>query len=217
MQTIANNSDEFTHTSPTTNACEGSPLPRTADESGAKVAPKETVIQFQIDDPAFANGPSPYVSPYVHLTKEGFSKSLRHMRGKTEAVLHASPVVLVIDYPMTNVYRETLSSPTGTFTREQLCKAVAEAYQRIYDEERATTTLPVETVAARNPGCCLKLINRAATNGKWGIVNHVLGDLLLYDITYNPSTYELELGVDSWAALKWSSGAPKSRAHAPTL
>ena len=119
------------------------------------------------------------------------------MRGKEVVVLRASPVVLVIDYPMTNAYRETLSSPTGTFTREQLCKAVAEAYQRIYDEERETTTLPVETVAERSPGCRLKLINRAATNGKWGIVNHALGDLLLYDITYDPSAHELELGVDS--------------------
>ena len=105
--------------------------------------------------------------------------------------------MLVIDYPMTNVYRETLSSPTGTFTREQLCKAVAEAYQRINDEERETSTLPVETIAERNPGCRLKLTNRAATNGKWGISNHVLGDLLLLDITYNPVTSELDLGVDS--------------------
>ncbi len=101
------------------------------------------------------------------------------------------------NYPMTNVYRETLSSLSGAFTCEQLCKAVAEAYQRIYDEERETTTPPVETVAERSPGCCLKLTNRAATNGKWGILNHVLGDLLLYDITYNPVTNELELGVDS--------------------
>ena len=71
MPTIANNSDELTHVWRTTDACEGPSLLRTANESAAKAVPKETVITFQIDDPAFANGPSPYVSPYVRLTKEG--------------------------------------------------------------------------------------------------------------------------------------------------
>ena len=49
----------------------------------------------------------------------------------------------------------------------------------------------------RSPGRYLKLTSRAPTNRKWCMLNHVLGDLLLYDITYNPVAGEIHLGVDS--------------------
>ena len=50
-------------------------------------------------------------------------------------------------------------------------------------------------MAERNPGCFL--INRAATDGTYGIWGHDLGDLVLHTIYYAPTSGEICLGIDS--------------------
>ena len=135
-------------------------------------------------------------SPFVPLTAERFAKALLCMRGKEECVLRTKHVTLVIDYPLTVVYKEELHAPEGAFTREALCLAVRKAYQRIYDEERETSTLREESLTDRIPGG-LTLLNRASTNGKWGLKLHGLGDLDLYSLHYDPAENELIVEVDT--------------------
>jgi len=74
-------------------------------------------------------------------------------------------------------------------------RKIAKTYQDIYEEEERTTTLPVETTANRFPGC--HLINRAETDGTYDIHSHPLADLLLYTMSYDPSTAVMQLQIDS--------------------
>ena len=119
---------------------------------------------------------------------------MRHMRHKEAPVIKASTVTLVITYPLSKEYRETLSSETGAFSREQLCILIALAYENIYEEERRTSMLPEETMMERGG---LRLANRAPTNGTYGIWGHVLTDLLMHTVYYLPAKNEIHLGIDS--------------------
>lgn len=126
----------------------------------------------------------------VPLDSARFRAAMRHLRDKEAPVIEASTVTLVIDYPLTKEYRETLSSETGAFSREQLCIHIALAYENIYDEERRTSTLPEETVRERDGSV---LLNRAPTNGTYGIDKHVLTDLLLHTVIYHPDKNEIHV------------------------
>ena len=131
---------------------------------------------------------------HVPLDSARFKAAMRHMRHKEANVIEASTVTLVITYPLSKEHRETLSSETGAFSREQLCILIALAYENIYEEERRTSTLPEETMNERGG---LPLANRAPTNGTYGIWGHVLPDLLLHTVYYLPAKNEIHLGIDT--------------------
>jgi len=105
-----------------------------------------------------------------------------------------SPPTLEIDYPLTNLYQKKLDS--STYTRVELATIICETYQKIYKEEKESTQLPVESIASRTNGSS-GLINRARTNGKYGIYGHSLDNLLLHTIIYNKEMNLITLGVDS--------------------
>lgn len=163
-----------------------------AKKSNAR--PKIEVTKLEVDMPEWrrdGNG----VSPYMPLTKVAFTRAVKYMRNPNERVLKTKRVTLVIDYPVRNTFETIMTSSDGSFTRIGLVSAIADAYQRMYQEERDTSILPEESLSQRDPTCML--INRAPTNGKWGIWGHDLGDLLLHTIAYNVNENKIYLGVDS--------------------
>jgi len=132
------------------------------------------------------------VIPWINLDKP--DNSLLQLIQKDEVVIHYNKVTVIIDYPLTNEYRFTLTSNTG-FTRARLVKEVSQAYYNIYQEEEATGSVKTIPINKRT-----KMYNRNQTNGKYGVWGHDIADLVLtYIIVYRSPNGEilLSLIVDS--------------------
>ena len=130
-------------------------------------------IRFQVDDPKRkAEGPSAYVQ------LENPDEDLKGMRNAEEVVFRGTELVVVLDYPLRDEFRFTLTSsrPEG-FTRAELVKKISELYKKVYEEEAQTSKVAVVPLKERKG-----LINRNETNGKYGIWGHDLGDLVLHEI-----------------------------------
>lgn len=133
------------------------------------------------------------VSPYVSLANP--TAAIDGMQDGDEIVLTTQRMTLVIDYPLTHVYEATIESdsPAG-FTRKEVAELVSTHYQKIYAEEARTSSLREETYADRGGSM---LLNRAPTNGTYGIMNHFLSDLMLHSASYDASDGTLCVDIDS--------------------
>lgn len=87
-----------------------------------------------------------------------------------------------IEYPLTTPVVFKLEKEGG-LTLKEILEGISREYKRIYKEEDESTQLKVETVNKRSGGTS-KLINRAKTNGKYGIWGHVIGDLVFELLAY---------------------------------
>ena len=144
---------------------------------------------FEVGDPMG-------ISPYIRLTPEALEADIRAQLDGDFRMFYASDASLCIDYPLRNSVRILLTSDDGVaFWRDELLRKIAKSYQDTYAEEERTTQLPVETMAERHAGCFL--INRAETNGTFGIYGHALSDLLLHTICYDPESRVISLKLDS--------------------
>lgn len=102
--------------------------------------------------------------------------------------------ILIIDYPLRNKYeQEIITGKKGMVLREVLNIAV-DAYKKIYKEERKTSKLKEESISKRSKGKSL-LINRAETDGKYGIWGHGIEDLTITNIMVKGN--KIYLSVDS--------------------
>jgi hypothetical protein len=105
---------------------------------------------------------------------------------------------LIIDYPLRNTYtQEIKSGKKGLVLREVLNIAV-DAYKKIYKEEKKTSKLKEESIAERNKGKSgmkSRLLNRAPTDGIYGIWGHDLSDLTITNIIVKGN--KIYLSVDS--------------------
>jgi hypothetical protein len=127
-------------------------------------------------------------------------------------VLNESNVILQITYPLEQPADFKIESKNG-FTRRALAQIIIDKYKQVYDEEEKGSTLPNETIAERNIRTCIAskskrssiingingiyLINRAKTNGPYGIWGHSIDDLIVGVATFDTETKILSLGVDS--------------------
>lgn len=142
------------------------------------------------------------------------------MQNPDDVVIDKPSIRVVFNYPLAAEHVIELQPPFGApnFTRVGLGKAISMQYQRIYEEEDKSTKLPVESVADRNERLidempentiaertakrrarqnAWKLMNRARTDGKWGIWGHDLSDLDLHTVTYDSEKDLYFLGIDS--------------------
>ncbi|KAG5360931.1 hypothetical protein CJU89_4029 [Yarrowia sp. B02] len=140
-----------------------------------------------------------YTSPYIDLGSR-FQKSYDRCLELDEVVLPSDMIknsdehkfiTLWLDYPLDDeysfkIYPEDVSKG---YTRGHLLKEIKRTYDKLYAEEEETSTLPVENI----PG----MLNRAATDGNYGVWGHALDDLVLHTISYNPEKNEIWLGIDS--------------------
>lgn len=166
------------------------------------VVPKaQAPIAFEIVDeeaPAGEYGSAEDPSPYIHLADP--AEDLEGMKGADDRVIDRSSIQVLYSYPLGTtgpsalektldgwVFEET--APAGFFTRADLVRAIASRYKAIYAEEEATTQVEPHFI----PG----MLNRAPSNGKYAIWGHVLDDLLLHTVTYEPEHDVYTLGIDS--------------------
>mmetsp|Transcript_8971 Transcript_8971/g.12347 ORF Transcript_8971/g.12347 Transcript_8971/m.12347 type:complete len:161 (-) Transcript_8971:99-581(-) len=155
-----------------------------------------SAIKFTVPYPPTKGWPRPFESPYIQLSNP--ESSLQYLKDPDDVVA-PSPIIIRIGYPLQEPVDCKISSsnPSG-FTRAEIARAVAAEYRRIYDEEKETSELPEEKVCDRNPNSTL--LNRAQTNGKYGIWGHGLEDLVLHTIeryTEKNGIPVYSLGVDS--------------------
>lgn len=151
---------------------------------------EEYDVRFRVDTP---DG----VSDYICMTPSGLEMAERALRHASDIVVASTEATLRITYPIADAHYTQLTSdgPDG-FTRLELVRKIGAVYQRIYDEEESTTTLPVESVAERMGGSSL-LSNRAETNGIHGIYGHHLADLALHTVFFEPERRLITLAIDS--------------------
>jgi hypothetical protein len=81
-----------------------------------------------------------------------------------------------ISYPLSVKVDFKMEKAEG-LTLKDILLGISKKYNEIYDEEERTTKLKTETINQRTKGKS-KLINRANTNGKYGIWGHGIGDLV---------------------------------------
>ena len=97
-----------------------------------------------------------------------------------ERVLNSKILQVVFDYPLERGAGFEFKSDNG-FTRGDIIRHICETYKKIYDEEAKSTKAPVESIAKRSKGASM-LMNRARTDGKWGIWGHSIEDLILHTL-----------------------------------
>ncbi len=126
-------------------------------------------------------------NPYIHL--EDPEKDINNQRYPSEIVIPMKKIRIVYNYPLGHevIYEYIADKPNG-FTRVGLASAVANGYQRIYQEEE-------EVVG--DPGTVNEImLNRATSVGPHGIWGHYLGDLDLAQVRQLDNDL-FELSVDS--------------------
>ena len=107
-----------------------------------------------------------------------------------EVVVPHTNIRVAVSYPLREKHVFSLSSDDAAgFRRCELALKISLFYQRIYDEEDRSSSEPPSLV----PG----LLNRARTQGTYGIWGHVLGDLVLVGVIYEPDSDVWRLQVDS--------------------
>lgn len=92
-----------------------------------------------------------------------------------ETVLSAGEYTLVIDYPLSNPFKKKFKVAKGGMTRAKLVALVIKSYKKIYADEDKD----MGTQTGFIPG----MLNRATSEGRYGIWGHVMEDLMLHTAT----------------------------------
>ncbi|MBB4801956.1 hypothetical protein HNP37_002017 [Flavobacterium nitrogenifigens] len=147
---------------------------------------KDISFQIKADKKDFEDG----IQPWVNIEKS--ENELPNLINKDEIVIAEEKITVVIDYPLTNIYKFDLKSKKG-FNRELLVQEITKEYQKLYQDEEKSATIKTVPMKER------KMYNRNQTNGKYGIWGHDLADLALSSIQVykeNGNTI-LTLGIES--------------------
>lgn len=147
---------------------------------------KEISFEIKADKKDFENG----IQPWVNIEKSEIE--LPNLINKNEVVITEEKITVIIDYPLTNIYKFDLISEKG-FSKELLVQEITKEYQKLYKEEEKTATIKTVPMKERT------MYNRNQTNGKYGIWGHDLADLALSSIQVYKENGNLilTLGVES--------------------
>jgi len=136
----------------------------------------------------------------VKLDDSNFEKFIDNIININDIVIRDKSISLLIETYLTNPAEIILKNING-FSLRDLLNAIRENYIRIFEEERQTSTLPEESISKRqqrlNPNNKNFLINRAETNGKYGIWGHDFSDLFLEGIFYDSKKKQVTLNIGS--------------------
>lgn len=101
---------------------------------------------------------------------------------------------LIIDYPLQNPYTQEIKTSKKGMTLREVLNIAVDAYKKIYKEEKKTSKLKEESISERSKGK-FGLLNRAPTNGIYGIYGHSIEDLTITNIIVKGN--KIYLSVDS--------------------
>ena len=96
--------------------------------------------------------------------------SLDRIGGADTVIDYRHEITVIIDYPLSKPCNLHISGG-GPITAGRFCKAIADMYRMIYKEEARTSSLPERNIRG--------MLNRASTDGKYGVWGHSIGDLYL--------------------------------------
>ncbi len=139
---------------------------------------------------------------WLRLTPEAFAHDADNMKDKDDILIDKDKIKVSFNYPLKKEFIFELVPSGGklNFTRIGLATAIANKYQEIYQEERDTSVLPEETCKERSErlgGKKCYMINRAQTDGKYGIWGHALEDIVINWVTYYEDKNMCDLALSS--------------------
>lgn len=105
-----------------------------------------------------------------------------------EIVIPFNEILIKYMYPLSkSVVLGFKSNNDIGFTRAELARKICDGYHQIYNEEES---------AVGNPGNISGMLNRASSEGHYGIYGHHIGDLVLHSVRQIDGNM-FGLGVDS--------------------
>jgi len=129
-------------------------------------------------------------------------KEIERLVGADAKVISTDRIQVLYDYPFCNagpsavekemggwIFEEVAPEGQNHFTREDLARSIVARYRDIYGEEEKTTKIKAGTI----PG----MYNRNQTNGMYGIYGHVIEDLAVGPVYYDPVKKIYYLGMSS--------------------
>jgi hypothetical protein len=189
--------------------------PLLAEKASASTPPKTNPIAFAVIDAALSPGSyrsSSNPAPYISLADP--SRDLQHCLDADEDVIPFKAIRVLYNYPLGNsgpsyvervyhgfVFTET--SPTATWSRAQLAKAISSRYHAIYQEEDETSLFERLVYPCVNPHAKklaegeLPEITRNTSAGKYAIYGHLLTCLKLHTVRYIADLECFILSVDA--------------------
>ncbi len=133
---------------------------------------------------------------YVHMSSYTAGDSLdeyaaedgRQAPDPKEVVLKEGKYSLVITYPLSNPYNGKFEVGKNGLTRGELVEKVIESYKEIYATEDDDVGAPTGNISG--------MLNRASSDGRYGIWGHCMEDLLLHT-AYVGKDNVIEVACDS--------------------
>ncbi|MDF3026071.1 MAG: hypothetical protein K0S23_378 [Fluviicola sp.] len=136
----------------------------------------EIFFEVKIADPEELKNSPDGIIPWISI--QDADQEVNQLVGKNEIVVKENRVDLTIDYPLDNPATiELRSDKKSGFTKSELVLKVQKEYKRIYEEEEKTAKTKPIPIGDRK-----SIVNRNATDGKYGVWGHDLSDLDLSEI-----------------------------------
>jgi len=102
-----------------------------------------------------------------------------------EKITDRTSIDIVFDYPLSRSVNLSFTNPSG-FTRNDFYRCIYDGYTFIYSEEEAD---------AGDPGHIPGMLNRAPSEGRYGIWGHDMGDLVIERVEHiGDGFYRLSIG-----------------------
>jgi hypothetical protein len=130
------------------------------------------------------DGPNPFISI------ANYEQDIAQLQNQNEIVIPMKVIYVRFTYPLKKAakFKITAVKEEG-LTRAELVRSICETYHLIYKREDEDVGGPTGTI---NP----MMLNRAQSNGRYGIYGHYIEDLLLHTVR-QVSDDTFELGIDS--------------------
>lgn len=109
------------------------------------------------------------------------------LKNPTEIIIEEESIIIEFTYPLSREVELEFNNKGG-FSRMDLWRYIYEGYKKIYDEEESD---------AGDPGNAPNLLNRAQSNGRYGIWGHYLGELYIERISYDANTKRVSMFIGS--------------------
>lgn len=150
------------------------------------------MADFQIDVIAMKGTKEEYITcPQVcsfleHLAQKTIgTPSDEELINPDTIVVAQDEITITFDYPLERPAKLTFTNPGG-FSRYEFFRCVYEGYKNIYAQEESVDG---------DPGMIPGMLNRARSDGPYGIWGHVMSDLFLEGvIDLGCGNYELCIG-----------------------
>ena len=120
-----------------------------------------------------------------HLAQKELGTPCDELVNPDTIVIARDEITITFDYPLEREAKLTFTNPGG-FSRYEFFRCVYKGYKNIYAQEEAVDG---------DPGMIPGMLNRARSDGPYGIWGHVMSDLFLEGvIDKGDGNYELCMG-----------------------